>query len=62
MKVHLTESQIHTILRNLTKLDDVNVEGFDDWKRDKVNDKKCERIRKRLHEALYQHRKKSTKN
>ena len=60
MKVYLTESQIITILNNLTRLDDVNVEAFDDWKRDKVNDRKCERIRNRLHAALYNNRKKST--
>jgi len=62
MKVNLTKSQIYTILRNLTQLDDINVEAFDDWKRNKVNDKKCDRIRNRLHKALYEHRKKSTKN
>ena len=61
MRVYLTESQIITILNNLTRLDDVNVEAFDDWKRDKVNDRKCERIRKRLHEVVYKHKKKSTK-
>ena len=61
MKVYLTKSQINTILRNLTKLDDVNVEVFDNWKRDKVNDRKCDKIRKRLHEALYKHRRNKRK-
>jgi|5_EtaG_2_1085323.scaffolds.fasta_scaffold02834_4 ElaB/YqjD/DUF883 family membrane-anchored ribosome-binding protein len=59
MKVNLTKSQIWTILRNLTSLDDVASEMVDDWKRDDVNDRKCKRIRKRLHDALYNDRKKS---
>tara|TARA_R110002020_G_scaffold310214_1_gene526000 strand:- start:119 stop:307 length:189 start_codon:yes stop_codon:yes gene_type:complete len=60
MKVYLTKSQIKTIRLNLGRADDLASELVDDWKRDKVNDKKCERIRKRLHQAVYEHKKKST--
>lgn len=61
MKVYLTKSQIKTIRLNLGYADDLASELFDDWKRDKVNDRKCDRIRKRLFDALYKHEKKSTK-
>lgn len=61
MKVYLTKSQIWTILFNLGRADDLASELFDDWKRDEVNDKKCERITKRLHNALYEHRKNKRK-
>jgi len=60
MKVNLTESQIWTILFNLGSADDLASELTDGWIRDKKNDIKCERIREKLHNALYEHRKKST--